>query len=147
MERVTDITVRLFRVVVINTSVATTIEGVKLCLPHFEPQGHRLGEPWMRLLQDNTADGHVSSSGIPVNPSGRLFVNVVQKRLTNDPKDEIVLCYANPSLPRAIPAGRYTLTLRAEGSNVPPCPKQFVVDVDENGGLVFYPATNPGAAL
>ena len=131
-----NVTVRLYRVAVRNVSMAT-IDDVKVSVEDFHPQGARFLPIELRFMHDHSEDGQLSRQGFTLNPDEVRFADVASKQLTTHPHSEIQLRYAVPNVPNTIPPRRYTLRLRATGRNVPSYPTQFIMDVDENGGLIF----------
>jgi hypothetical protein len=128
-----------FRVAVINRS-GKTIEGVKVLLIAFAPQGSA-NLPYPLRLMDDQSPFHESLNGFRLD-RGEIptrYVNVVSKWYVERPvipARHILLDHVQPNTGQAIPDGRYELTIIATGQNVPQTPpKQFIVYVDDQGRL------------
>lgn len=124
-----------------------TVENVEVMLKEFTPQGFHFGPQALNPMLskfDELSTFSVDPGSIPTR-----YVEVVSRsKFTTGirSRQEVIIHYyknyheKEPHLPNSIPAVQYIFTLLAHGHNAPSCEKNFVVTVDENDELLFYPA-------
>lgn len=119
-----DHTSTLFRVGLINQG-GRTIENVRVSLEQLEPQGIPFGPIKLLFMHQRQLDKEFRLH--PGTEPG-LFVDVIRDGFINDPRERIlVLRYAVSGVSNIIKLGNYRLTLLAEGQDVEPCRKSFLV--------------------
>jgi len=122
--RINDHTLTLFRVGLINQG-GRTIENVQVSLERLEPQSIPFG-PIKLWFMHQRQPGEEFSLHPGTEPS--LFVDVIEDVFVNDPPKRVFnLRYAVSGVPNAIEPGNYRLILLAEGQDVQPCRKAFLV--------------------
>lgn len=119
----------LFRVGLINLG-GKTVDDIRVSLESLEPQGITFG-PIKLLFMNQRGSGEEFKLHPGEKPT--LFVDVIQDCLIDEPSGMqriLALQYAVSNVPNSIEHGNYRLTLLAEGKDVPPCRKSFLVTWD-----------------
>lgn len=130
-------TTTLFRVGVRNLGTST-IEDVYVSIEKLSPQEIRFGPMPLGVMNligipDDKQRPYMFT--LHPGPGPSQFVDVVYK---SNIDDGIYLGYALATVYNRINVGqRYTVTLVARGRNVQPCERQFSIDIDTNGDLLF----------
>lgn len=122
----------LYRVGLINCS-GKTIDDVRVSIEDLAPQGIEFGPIKLKFMHQRN-----KNEIFPLHPSDApgLFVDVVSN-IQQGEDYMICLNYATSGVSNIIEAGRYEMTLLAEGKDVPACRKKFWVDLNNTGNLVF----------
>ncbi len=130
---------KVFRICVVNLSETDTIEDVRVSLEKIEPHRPGIVPVYLHLMHDNVLPYREQ---FDLHAGGQQYIDVVYKQENPGPGGDDIVIYCAPSgIRNCIPKARYTLTIKAEGRNVPPCTRQFIVDVSEDGRLLFEPET------
>jgi len=92
------------------------------------------------LTHDNPdVDGEYRQE-FDLHPGQRQFVDIAQKTERGPAyRGNIILWYATKGVPNQLPANRYELLIKVVGRDVVSLQKEFVVDVDSEGKLIFVP--------
>ena len=142
---------RLFRVCAFNWSKSTTLEGVRLICEQMEPgptDGHGRSQTCLpvplRVMHDRSERLSRSQEGVTLHPEERCYFDVVASLIV--PGVQPLLVVAVEDLAISLIAGRSVLTLALYAKNVQSERKEFVVDVDEDGDLLFYSQQAPSPA-
>ncbi len=114
----------LFRVGLVNYG-AKTIENIRVSLEQIDPQGITFGPIRLQFMHQRQL-----SEEFRLHPSKEpsLFVDVIQDVPISDPPGRMFnLPYAIPGVPNMLQRRTYSLTLVAEGQDVPTTRKNFLI--------------------
>ena len=115
-----------------------TVEGAEVMLKDFKPQG----APFLPMpLHPMNANPHGPST-FTVDPSSTpmRFVEAVE---WDSSWEYIRIPYHQTNPLNDIPIQQYTFTLLVHGKEIMPSEKDFIVNVDEQKGLIFNPVETP----
>ncbi|MDV2502782.1 MAG: hypothetical protein RX318_02355 [bacterium] len=132
----------LFRVGVKNLG-NNTIENIKVFLEKIEPPVIRAEPMLLRLSYDKPKEFLLSQAGCNIDPQASVYVDVIEKIIAERYHGKFLVAFASRfGFLSTILEGRYILHLVAQGRDVQPCRKQFIIDIDEDGTPFFQEAIN-----
>jgi hypothetical protein len=130
---------RLVRIGVKNIS-DVTVTGVKVQAEKILGQDTPFLPINFHLTHDNPNVDSEFKQEFDLHPGQRQFVDIAQKTERGPAyKGNIILCYATKGVPNQLPANRYGLLVKVVGRDVVPLQKEFVLDVNSEGKLIFLP--------